>query len=182
MRLKYPVSIGFAEKIIQTNLVQGFLHIFRKPDDIHRVLSVIPITLLISHSAYMLDAPSIKLTTASFSEAEILWLILFALPPLFWSLWTIFSSVFNPALYVRQAIFVIWTGLAHRWACGLEIFGTPYLTAVSLIALTSYLPFAFWGLRPDQLFSKLQDEYRFRKEAGPPVVQQAKSDSMHDAA
>jgi hypothetical protein len=160
-----------SEKIIQADIVQKFLRIFRDTQDAHRVLVVIPLTLFLSHSWFLKSAPQVSLVASRINPDEMFWLILAGSGVLFVLCWAIFSSPFNPSLYVRQSIFIIWTGLAHRWFYGLEIPGTPYLTAISLLALTSYLPFAFWGLRPDQLFSKIKDEYQEKKNTRPAVVE-----------
>lgn len=171
MKVRYPIfAVSFADKIIKTNFVQGFLRIFRDTQDSHRVLAIIPLTLFISHSWYMKTAPQISLAAARISNDELFWIILCGFIASAYFCWAVFSSKFNPPLYVRQTIFAIWTGLAHRWIYDLETLGTPYLTAVSLLALTSYLPYAFWGLRPDQLFKQIQDEYKARKNAEPAVV------------
>jgi hypothetical protein len=111
----------------------------------------------------MKSAPHVSLVTSRLNDNEIFWLSLMAGLTLFVFCWAIFSSPFNPSLYVRQTIFFIWTGLAHRWFYGLEHIGTPLLAYVSLVSLTSYLPFAFWGIRPDQLFNKIREEYNTRK-------------------
>ena len=181
MRLPWP-AISFTEKIIQFPIVQGFLRVFRDTQDIHRVLAVIPWALYISHSWFMKSAPQISLAAARFSNDEILWLFLASFPVLFVFCWAVFSSPFNPSLYVRQSIFLIWTVLVHRWFYGLEAIGTPFLTTVSLVALTSYLPFAFWGLRPDQLFKRALDEYTARKKAEPAVQMVPAQKSESEAA
>jgi hypothetical protein len=164
MKLYIPV-FGFAEKIIQTNFIQRFLEIFRDTKDIHRVIVVVPLTLLISHSLYLRGLPHMSDIFFKPARAEVIWFGLFCFPVAFGYLWAVFSSPLNPALYIRQTIFIIWTALLHRWSYGLETFGTPYATVISLLALTSYLPFALWGLRPDQLFMKLIDDYKARKNA-----------------
>jgi len=171
MRVGLPLPmLSFTEKIIQTNFVQGFLRIFRETNDTHRVLAVVPLAWFISHSYYMLQAPQVAHMATRVNIDEGIWLALGGLITLFMFSWSVFSSEFNPSLYVRQGIFIIWTGLTHRWIYGLEALGTPFLTTVSLIALTSYLPFAFWGLRPDQLYIKIKDEINAKKNARPAVV------------
>jgi hypothetical protein len=118
----------------------------------------------------MYSAPQVRRMAHSINNDELLWLTLCGFLSAWCFCWAVFSSKFNSPLYVRQTIFAIWAGLAHRWVYDLETLGTPYITAVSLLALTSYLPYAFWGLRPDQLFKKMKDEYKARKNAEPAIV------------
>lgn len=169
MKVKYPI-ISFADKVIHTNFVQGFLRIFRDTQDTHRVLAIIPLTIFISHSVYMYSAPQVRRMAHNINNAELLWLTLCGLLSTWCLCWAVFSSEFKPSLYVRQIIFAIWSALGHRWLYGLETPGTMYLTVISIAALTSYLPYAFWGLRPDQLYSKVKEEYKTRKNAQPAVV------------
>ncbi len=169
MKFKIPV-IGFIEKTIRADLVQKFLDIFRNTRDIHRVLVIIPLTWFISHSFYLKSRSLWANIFSSLSRDEAIWLGLCGFPALFVLCWAIFTSDFNMSLYMRQAIFAIWTGLLHRLGYGLEAIGTTYITTVSFLALTSYLPFAFWGLRPDQVFKKVKEGYDIKKNTTDAVI------------
>lgn len=170
MKVKIPF-IGFIEKTIHTDFIQAILKIFRETEDKHRVLIMIPLTLLISHSYFMSMQPHVMVIFHSVSRSEGFWLALAGFTALFVFAWAILSGPFNPALYVRQSVFIVWIGLLHRLAYGLESLGTMYITTVSFIALSSFLPFAFTGLTVPQLFSKLKDDYKTRKNAEPAVVE-----------
>jgi hypothetical protein len=162
MKIKIPF-VGFIEKTINANIVQAFLKVFRDTQDKHRVLMIVPLTMLLSHSYYMFMQSHVAVLLYKIGEDEALWLGLAGFIFLFVLAWAIFSSPFNPALYVRQIVFIIWTGLLHRLAYGLETLGTTYFTAVSFIALTSFLPFAFTGLKIEELFQRLKDDYQAKK-------------------
>lgn len=174
--------VGFTEKIVQMNLVQGFFEVFRDTRDTHRVLIVIPLTLFISHSLYLQGQTYVSVIFYKIHRAELIWLILGAFIMLFVASWAVFSSSFNPALYIRQIIFVIWTGLLHRLSYGLESLGTTYFTIVSFIALTSFLPFAITGLKVEQLFRKLKEDYESGKKSEPAVISVPAQDSRGKVA
>lgn len=159
----YIPFFGLLEKTVQMNFVQRFLAVFRNTQDIHRVLIVIPLTLLISHSLYLKTQAHVEVVFFTLKSSEIIWLALEIFIVLFAACWAIFSSPFNPSLYVRQTVFAIWTALLHRLGYGLESLGTTYFTVVSFAALTYFLPFAFTGLRIEQLFSKWKDDYESNK-------------------
>lgn len=164
--MKVPIPFfGLVMKTIETDLVQKFLKIFTEPQDIHRVLIVIPITLFISHTVFLKNQPGLSVVTANLQRTEEIWIGLMGFLVLFISCWAVFSSAFNPVLYIRQIVFVMWTCLIHRLSYGLEVFGTPYLSWISFVALASFIPFACTGLRPDQLYEK----YKADKQA--PAVQ-----------
>ena len=159
--MKVPIPFfGLVMKTIETDLVQRFLIVFRQPQDIHRVLIAIPITLFISHTIFLKNKPGLAVITGNLQRPEQIWVMLMSFLVLFITCWAVFSSAFNPVLYIRQIVFVMWTCLIHRLSYGLEIFGTPYLTWISFAALISFIPFACTGLRPDQLYEK----YRTNKE------------------
>jgi hypothetical protein len=174
MNLKIPF-IGFIDKTLHMNVIQRFLSIFRDTRDIDRVIIVIPLTLLISHSFLLKAQTHMSIIFYKLTPKEIVWLILMGFPVLFSFFWAVFSSPFNPSLYVRQAIFIIWTGLLHRLFYGLEILGSAYFTVVSFIALTSFLPFAFTGLKIEELFKRWKSEYNEKKQQHPPVVIETES-------
>lgn len=176
----YIPFFGLLEKTVQMDLVQRFLAVFRNTQDIHRVLIVIPLTLLVSHSLYLKLQSHVEVIFYTVQRSEIIWLALEVFIILFVACWAVFSSPFNPSLYVRQAVFVIWTALLHRLGYGLETLGSTYFTVVSFIALTSFLPFAFTGLKIDQLFRKLKEDYESSKKTEPAVV--SISNSRGDAA
>lgn len=162
MNIKIPF-IGFIEKTIQMNIVRRFLAVFRETQDIHRVLIMIPLTMLVSHSYFLYQQPAMVALAYNISRSEALWLGLAGFMVLFVGSWAIFSSEFHPALYVRQGVFIIWTGLLHRLTYGLETLGTTYFTVVSFIALTSFLPFAFTGLKIEQLFAEWMKQAQAQK-------------------
>lgn len=170
MKLKIPF-IGFIEKTIHTDFIQAILRVFRETEDKHRVLVMVPLTLLISHSYFMSMQPHIQVIFHNVSRSEGFWLALAGFSALFVFAWAVLSSPFNPALYVRQTIFIIWTGLLHRLGYGLETLGTMYITTVSFLALSSFLPFAFTGMTIPQLFNRLKDDYQSRKTREPAVVE-----------
>lgn len=162
MNIKIPF-IGFIEKTVQMNVVRKFLAVFRDTQDIHRVLVLIPLTLFVSHSYFLMNQPHTSVIFYRLQRSEIIWIALLGFIVLFVASWAIFSSPLNSALYVRQGVFIIWTGLLHRLAYGLETLGTTYFTVVSFIALTSFLPFAFTGFKIEQLFARIKDEYKANK-------------------
>lgn len=164
MKVKIPF-IGFIDKTINADFVQAFLRVFRETEDKHRVFIVIPAVLLISHSYYMFANPLIRQLSYTISKDKIIWVVLAAFPILFMLSWAVFSSAFNPRLYVRQTVLIIWAALLHRLAYGLEVLGTTYFTVVSFIALTSFLPFAITGLKIEELFNRIKDDYKERREA-----------------
>lgn len=182
----YIPFFGLLEKTVQMNFVRRFLAVFRNTQDIHRVLIVIPLTLLISHSLYLKTQAHIEVVLFTVQSSEIIWLVLETFIILFAACWAIFSSPFNPSLYVRQIVFAIWTALLHRLGYGLESLGSTYFTVVSFVALTSFLPFAFTGLKIEQLFKKWKDDYESNKKmkyaAEPAVVSISASNSQSDAA
>jgi hypothetical protein len=184
----YIPFFGLLEKTIQMNFVQRFLAVFRNTQDIHRVLIVIPLTLLISHSLYLQTRAHVEVIFYTIKNEEIFWLALEGFIVLFVGCWAVFSSPFNPALYVRQGVFAIWTALLHRLGYGLESLGSTYFTVVSFIALTSFLPFAFTGLKNEQLFRKWKEEYESKKKSKtkyasePAVVSLPADKSQGDAA
>lgn len=155
--MKVPIPfMGVIMKTIETDMVQQFIGVFRKPQDIHRVLIVIPLTLFVSHSIFLKNQAHISVIFYDLQRSEIIWLGLQAFPLLFAACWAVFSSEFNLTLYIRQIVFVGWTCLLHRLSYGLEGFGTPYLMTISFAALISFLPYAFFGLRPDQIWNQYQ--------------------------
>jgi len=157
--MKVPIPFfGLVMKTIETDLVQKFLGVFRQPQDIHRVLIVIPIALFISHTVFLKNQPGTSVVFNNLQRPEMIWVGLMGFLLFFVSCWAVFSSGFNFVLYVRQSVFVMWTCLLHRLSYGLEVFGTPYLTGISIIALISFLPFAFTGFRPDQLYKQYKDD------------------------
>jgi hypothetical protein len=178
----YIPFFGLLEKTVQMNFVQRFLAVFRDTQDIHRVLIIIPLTLLVSHSLYLKIQSHMEVIFYTVQRSEIVWLILEVFLILFIACWAVFSSPFNPALYVRQTVFVIWTALLHRLGYGLETLGSTYFTLVSFIALTSFLPFAFTGLTITQLFKRLKEDYESSKKTEPAVVSVAASNSQGNAA
>ena len=175
MKVKIPF-IGFVDETIQADFVQAFLYIFRDTLDKHRMLVVIPLVLLISHSVYLANQPHLSVIFYRLTAAEELWLFLAGLLILFVFSWAVFSSPFSPALYVRQTVFIVWTGLLHRLAYGLETLGTTYITAVSFLALSSFLPFAFTGKTVPQLFNQIKDDYQARKNAEPAIIEIQKNE------
>ena len=138
--------MGVITKSIETDVVQQFLGVFRKPSDLHRVLIVIPLALYVSHSLFMKNQAHIYVIFHKLHRSEIIWLGLQSFPLLFAACWAVFSSQFNLTLYIRQIVFVGWTCLLHRLSYGLEELGTPYLMTVSFAALIFFLPYAFTGL------------------------------------
>lgn len=169
--MKVPIPFfGLVIKTIETDLVQKFLGIFRQPQDIHRVLIVIPITLFISHTIFLKSQPGLAVITGNLQRPEEIWVILMAFLLLFISCWAVFSSAFNPVLYIRQVVFVAWTCLLHRLSYGLEELGTSYVTTISFGALVSFLPFAFTGLRPDQLWVKYKANKELQAIQHPAVI------------
>ncbi len=126
----------------------GFLNIFRNPSDIHRVLMVIPLSALISHTIYLSDKAS---SWVVFNRGEYFLFGLVLLLFIFATLWAVFSCKFNFKLYVRQLIFILWVILFHRIAFGLESVGSMFFSILSFVALTGYVIFALTGLRLDQL-------------------------------
>lgn len=178
----YIPFFGLLEKTVQMNLVRRFLDIFRDTRNIHRVLITIPLTLLVSHSLYMKNHTPAAVIFYEIQRSEVIWLGLAAFFVLFAASWAVFSGPFSPALYIRQTVFMIWTGLLHRLGYGLETLGSTYFTVVSFIALTSFLPFAFTGLKTEQLFRKLKEDYESGKKSEPAVVKLSASDSRGDAA
>lgn len=178
----YVPFLGLLEKTVQMDLTRRFLAVFRDTQDIHRVLIIIPLTLLVSHSLYLKSQPHVSVIFYKLQRSEGVWLALELFMILFVACWAIFSSPFNPSLYVRQAVFMIWTGLLHRLGYGLETLGTTYFTIVSFIALTSFLPFAFTGLKIEQLFNKLKEDYESNKKTEAAVVPLSKQNSQDNAA
>lgn len=178
----YIPFFGLLEKTVQMNLVRRFLAIFRDTRDIHRALIVIPLTLLVSHSLFLKSQPHIAVIFYRVQRNEVVWLTLQAFVILFIACWAVFSSPFNLSLYVRQTVFIIWTGLLHRLGYGLETLGSTYFTVVSFLALTSFLPFAFTGLKIEQLFRKMKEDYESNKSTEPAVVSIPASNSRSDAA
>lgn len=172
MNIKIPF-IGFIEKTFQLNIVRQFLIVFRDTQDKHRVAVIIPLTLLLSHSYYLYQQPAMIAISRSISRSEILWLGLAGFIVLFMASWAIFSSPFNVSLYVRQGVFVMWTGLVHRLSYGLEVLGTPYFNIIAFIALTSFLPFAFTGLKNGELFSKWKNDYQASQSVKGTISEQA---------
>jgi len=169
--MKVPIPFfGLVMKTIETDLVQKFLGVFRQPQDIHRVLIIIPITLFISHTVFLKNQPGLAVITGNLQRPEQIWVSLMAFLVLFISCWAVFSSAFNPVLYVRQIVFAMWTCLLHRLSYGLEVFGTPYLTWISFAALISFLPFACTGLRPDQLYTKYKADKELQAVQHPAVI------------
>lgn len=165
MKFKVPVfGLDFIEKTVNADFVQAFLGIFRDTKDIHRVLVLIPLAALISHSVYLKSTPHISVLTYSVKRDELIWICLEVALILFVFSWAVFSSPFNPVLYGRQFIFGIWTVLSHRLLYGLESLGTPFFNTVSLIFLTGSLPFAFTGLRIDQLYKRYKEKRQSQKE------------------
>lgn len=169
MNIKIPF-IGFIEKTVQMNIIKKLVAVFRDTQDIHRVLIVIPLTLFVSHSYYLTQQPHVSVIFYKLQRSEVIWVGLIGFIFVFVAFWAVLSSPFHPALYVRQGVFVIWTGLLHRLLYGLEILGTTYFTVVSFIALTSFLPFAFTGLKIDQLFARFKDEYKAKKAEKRPAI------------
>ena len=164
MKVKIPF-LGFVEKTINADFAQAFLQIFRDTQDKHRVLIIVPLVLLLSHSYYMYMQPHISVIFYKIAQKEGIWLALAGFTVLFVFFWAIFSSPFNPSLYVRQIIFAVWTGLLHRLGYGLETLGSTYITVVSFIFLTLPLIFAFTGLTVSQFFNKIKDDYQAKKNA-----------------
>ncbi len=154
----YIPFMGVITKSIETDVVQQFLGVFRKPQDIHRVLIVIPLTLFVSHSIFLKNQAHISVIFYDLQRSEIIWLGLQSFPLFFAACWAVFSSEFNLTLYIRQIIFVGWTCLLHRLSYGLEELGTPYLMTISFLALIFFLPYAFSGLRPDQMWNQYQEK------------------------
>lgn len=169
MKLFYPI-LSISDTIVKTNFVQSFLKVFRETEDIHRVLVVIPLALFVSHSIFLKNQPGVSVMFYDLGRPEQIWVGLLGFVVFFVGSWAVFSSPFNPVLYIRQAVFIMWACLLHRLSYGLEVFGTPYLTTISVIALFSFIPFAFTGKRPDQLY----EEYKIRKaselQAHPAVI------------
>jgi len=169
--MKVPIPFfGLVMKTVETEFVQKFLGIFRQPQDIHRVLVVIPIVLFISHTIFLKNQPGLAVIANNFQRPEEIWVGLMAFPVLFISCWAVFSSSFNPVLYLRQIVFIMWTCLIHRLSYGLEVFGTPYLTWISFAALVSFLPFACTGKRPDQLYEKYKTNKEVQTIQHPAVI------------
>ena len=164
MKVKIPF-VGFIEKSINADFVQAFLRVFRETEDKHRVFIIVPVVLLLSHSYYMMSNPLIRQLGYNLNKDRVLWLVLAAFPVLFLLSWAVFSSAFNPRLYIRQIVLIIWSALLHRLCYGLEVMGTTYFTVVSFIALTSFLPFALTGMKIEELFNKLKDDYKERRES-----------------
>jgi len=156
--------------------------VFRDTQDIHRVLIIIPLVLLISHSIYLKTQSHVEVILYTLQSSEIFWLVLAGFILLFVACWAVFSTPFNPSLYVRQMIFAIWTALLHRLGYGLEILGSTYFTLVSFVALTSFLPFAFTGLKIEQLFKSWKEEYESNKKSEPAVVSLSSSNSKSNVA
>jgi len=165
MNISLPF-VGFIKKTIDVNIiVQAFLDIFSNTEDRHRVFIIVPVVLLLSHT-YFLATKNVLVRQLRhvLNRDEIIWLVLASIAVLFILSWAVFSSEFNPRLYIRQVVIAIWTALIHRLVYGLEIPGTTYFTAVSIIALVSFLPFALTGLKAEELFVKLKDDYKSSKE------------------
>lgn len=180
MRIKIPF-IGFIDKTIHTDFIQAILRVFRETQDKHRVMIMVPLTLLVSHSYYLSRQPHIAVILTQISNSEGIWIILASFVALFVFGWGILSSPFSPALYARQAIFIIWTGLLHRLSYGLETLGTPYFNVISFCALTYGLPFAFTGKGIPYLFTKAIEDYKMKKESLP-MVEIPKMELKADAA
>lgn len=173
--MKVPIPFfGLVMKTIETDLVQKFLEIFRRPQDIHRVLITIPITLFISHTLFLKNQPGTSVVFNNLQRPEVIWVGLMIFLLLFVSCWAVFSSEFNPVLYTRQIVFIMWTCLVHRLSYGLETLGSPLLTWLSFGALVSFLPFAATGLRPDQIWTKYKADKAAEVKIHPAVVTQTK--------
>ena len=84
MRFKLPIfGIDFIEKTINANFIKAFLDVFRETKDIHRVLIIIPLAVLISHSYYLKGTPHISVLTYTVRKDELIWVILEAFLILF---------------------------------------------------------------------------------------------------
>ena len=183
-KIFYPV-VGLAEKAVKLDIVQKILAIFRDTQDIHRVAIIVPLTLFLSHSLFMSNQPHIAVIFHRLTKPEIFWIVLAAFSALFMLAWSTLSSNFNPALYARQMIVAGWTFILHRIAYGLTALGSPDFYIPAFVALSVFLPFAVTGLRIDDFFKKLKEDYETKKQAEaamvarrhPAVIQEPESDA-----
>jgi hypothetical protein len=164
MVFKIPV-IGFIEKQLRVGIVSKFLAIFRNTADVHRVIMFIPLTLLASHIYYFKSLPRIGVIFYKLQRDELILIGLVAFFFVFALCWSIFSSPFNLQLYLRQSIFAAWTGLLHRLSYGLDTLGSTYPATLLFMGLTLCLPYAFMGLRLDQVWEKIKENHEAKKSA-----------------
>lgn len=179
IRFKVPkvkTNVSWHEKLIRTNFVQRFLAIFRDTEDIHRVLAIVPVVLVLSHSWFIKNAVGVSVVVAQLNNSEILWLTFSSIPILFMLFWAVFSSPFNLYLYWRQIIIGAWALLIHRLAYGLTQLGTADFYVLAFAAFVSFLPFALTGQKIEQFFDGIKQRRESANNRQPAVIMEDEND------
>ena len=131
-----------------------FLLIFRAPQDIHRVISALFLSVTFSH-IYFLWAESVESVVPT-TKIESVLIGLIAGVLAFQVLWAFLSTGLNVKLYIRQFVVIGWGILAHRLGYGVEILGSVFVTVMLLMGWTIWIPFALTGMRFDELQTKIE--------------------------
>ncbi len=130
-----------------------FLEVFRYPQDIHRVISALFLSVTFSHIYFIaVELPVL----VEIGENEIVLISLISAALVFQVLWSFFSSDLNIKLYIRQFVVIGWGILAHRLGYGVETLGSKFVTIMLLTGWSIWIPFALTGMRFDELQHKIE--------------------------
>jgi hypothetical protein len=129
-----------------------FFRVFRAPQDIHRVISALFLSVTFSHIYFVW-----KSSESTEIDGKLLVLAgLVTAVMVFQVLWTFLSSGLNIKLYLRQFVVIGWGVLAHRLGYGVESLGSTLVTVMLFMGWSIWIPFAISGMRFDELQSKIE--------------------------
>lgn len=118
----------------------GFDRIFSDPKEIHRVLVIIPLSMLVSHAIYVY-ASLVDNYVYTASDKVLIWLG--SALSLFILCWCLRSNEMTIDLFNRFAIVSGLSGLFHRMIFYAIELGDPYFVTMAVI---SFLIFGLWAV------------------------------------